>query len=1280
MLHRDELWRRFGLHFEIVNREFVARRRQERGFGVNPWATHTRFVISHSLLHRPEYRDPLLYHLGERAPKSLLILDEAHVAAPAAANRYAVDSRITTVIRDVAPRFENRLFLSATPHNGHSNSFSALLERIDREIAPTLALRLVVAPHGESSGWITFRVADMATVGGRPILDALVMLLGRSSFFGRAPSARLPALLEESRKRQADVTEELAEQVFRALELLLAGFEAAAERDGTDALDIEQIGSVYEALMGYRVVKVISPALCLRANRFWLETSELLERKGSRRVSWLREEAGLSRAEAKKLAEAVAGAVEESALLEALEPFRDKRRERAVAGRLVLQPGAERRRTSSHYTPRSLSAPIVRRTLEPLLAAIGEEPSSERLLDLKICDPAMGSGAFLVEACRFLADQVVAAWTREGRLEVVASAHEDVVNHARRLVAQRCLYGVDKNRFAVDLAKLSLWLETLARDLPFTFLDHALRWGDSLVGLDFEQIRGFHWRPEAQQTLASAALEEALSEAIALRQQILDLAGEGESAQREKERLLRDADDALDHARLIGDLVVGAFFAHGKAKDRELELAERLTAVGAWLNAGGGAPPPELEQMRMEIRSRVPIFHWMLELPEVFYADRPDPLDGGRVNHAAYIDAFIGNPPFAGKNQIAESGGPHYLDWLKLIHEGAHGNADLSAHFFRRADRLLGEHGTVGLIATNTIAQGDTRASGLQALVGEGLEIYDATRSMPWPGAAAVTVSVVHLAKGRPARRVEERRLDGESAEAINSRLRPKPERPDPRKLVRNQDLSFVGSYVLGMGFTLTPEEREELIATDPQNTERIFPYLGGLEVNSSPTQSHDRYVISFGQMKLEEAEKWPDLIEIVREKVKPERDRSSHARAPWWLHERPRYELYQAIRSLDKCVVTGIISKHSIFSFQPIDRIFSHKLYVFPLETHTSFATLQSRIHGGWAWLLSSTLKSDLNYSASDCFETFPFPKPDPREEIPELEAIGEHLYEARARYLVDTDQGLTQCYNRLKDPHEEDPRILELRRLHEDLDRAVLKAYGWPEVEVPPYTTPETEDERRRLEAFEDDVIDRLFVLNAERAQEERRLAQAAAAQSKAEGKGKKKSPPQKRRAPRAERVVLARDARCHSSGGLTENSKIPCPGSQATTLRRCFPELLRNEISASGPNTVLTRRGCPGGLIRRVATSPRSSRPKVASKVTPDRPKRTGAPSSSIRLWLGNLAPGSAGRSSITSVLRSLSGQSRGKCSPANSKIVTKATRVPKRLAPRFRKRTPEEPSVF
>jgi hypothetical protein len=128
---RDEMQKRFGLQFEVYSRTFMNRRRQERGFGVNPWSTHNRFIISYQTLRRPEYRDPLLQHVGERARKSLLILDEAHTVAPASASKYAIDSRTTDMARDLAPRFENRLFLSATPHNGHSNSFSALLEILD---------------------------------------------------------------------------------------------------------------------------------------------------------------------------------------------------------------------------------------------------------------------------------------------------------------------------------------------------------------------------------------------------------------------------------------------------------------------------------------------------------------------------------------------------------------------------------------------------------------------------------------------------------------------------------------------------------------------------------------------------------------------------------------------------------------------------------------------------------------------------------------------------------------------------------------------------------------------------------------------------------------------------------------------------------------------------------------------------------------------------------------------------------------------------------------------
>ena len=128
---RDEMERRFGLTFQVFDREFVAQRRRERGYGANPWTTHSRFIISHSLLRDECYAGPLRDSLGVLAAGSLLILDEAHNAAPASSTNYAIDSTFTRTIRGVAERFEHRLFLSATPHNGHSNSFSALLEILD---------------------------------------------------------------------------------------------------------------------------------------------------------------------------------------------------------------------------------------------------------------------------------------------------------------------------------------------------------------------------------------------------------------------------------------------------------------------------------------------------------------------------------------------------------------------------------------------------------------------------------------------------------------------------------------------------------------------------------------------------------------------------------------------------------------------------------------------------------------------------------------------------------------------------------------------------------------------------------------------------------------------------------------------------------------------------------------------------------------------------------------------------------------------------------------------
>jgi hypothetical protein len=1132
--------------------------------------------------------------------------------------------------------------------------------------------RLFYAPADESTGIITFRLADMVQTQGREILDAFVMLLSSHRFFAVAKDRQLPALLLESRLRQANVTNALAGQVLEALEILLRGIEAASLRDsdtrlreavedgkaypalltvllrlvfllyaedlsllpvdhphyaehlsilslharlqsdagsfpdtmsrrfgawprllalfravyfgirhgelsipqrrgvlfdpteypflegwGPDggaptreadraavqippiddetvfqvldrliildgerlsyrALDVEQIGSVYEALMGYTVERTDGPAACLKPFGVWVSGAQLLGLPPKDRVGWLEDHALCVKRELSKVSSALTSAKTEDSVLDALGPLRRGRTERTHATQLVLQPGPERRRTSSHYTPRSLSEPIVRRTLEPLLLAMGEEPSSARLLDLKVCDPAMGSGAFLVAACRFLAGELQAAWTRERKVEAIAKEHGNVLLYAKRLAAQRCIYGVDKNALAVNLAKLSLWLETLAKDEPFTFLDHALKHGDSLVGLSLDQIRAFHWAPEEQIDLASREIDAALVEAVRARQEILDLA-KGEDAlheyAQEKERLLFDAEDALAKARLLGDLVVGAFFAHDKPKDREAERLRRLDLALLWLRDGGAAPA-ELLEMQREVHRLSP-FHWMIEFPEVFYAKRADPLDGDRVNRVAMMDAFVGNPPFMGGRDVSATLGTTYNDWLEKALDGKK-SADLCAQFFRRADALLGTHGAIGFIATDKIAHGDTLDGGLRQLVAAGAEIYYAIPKMPWPGQASVTVSVVHLSKGSVKARTA-RRLDGVEVHRIAPTLRAEtadsvPERT-PQKLSSNDRYSFQGSILSGEGFVLSAREREELIAAHPRNADKIFEYLGGDEVNSSPSQSPSDYVIDFGELSEEEASRWPDLMRHLASEVRPIRSAKSAevASYPWWRHWRPRRDLYSAISGMSQCLVIARDPKHFCFSFQPVGRVFNEKLYVFALDSFAAFAVLQSRIHVYWASRYGRPTggAATLSYSNTRCFQTFPFPADDPKKSSrPEAETSGRAFYSARQAYMMAHQRGLTETYNRMKDVDDRDAEILALRRMSEEMDRAVLAAYGWKDIDVPAFEAAADDPVRQH---FEDEVLDRLFALNTERAEKERLLGSIGKVTAKkfARGKQGKKKP---------------------------------------------------------------------------------------------------------------------------------------------------------------------------
>lgn len=931
------------------------------------------------------------------------------------------------------------------------------------------------------------------------------------------------------------------EKVLRNL-LILNG-----ERLSYRTLDVEEIGSVYQTIMGFALQRVTGTSIAIVGKRkhksevaapVVIDLDALLTVPAKDRGKWLKEATGHDWNNQAGTGAKDAGSVDE--LLAAL----DRRIARQATpspvhpGGLVLQPTDERRRTGSHYTPRKLTEPIVRKTLEPVLAQLGGHPKPEQILDLKVCDPAMGSGAFLVEACRQLADELVEAWHRHGRTPPIPP-DEDELMLAKRLVAQRCLYGVDRNPMAVDLAKLSLWLATLAKDHPFTFVDHALRPGDSLVGLTVAQIQGFHWQPTGQRVFGQQLIEDRIAAALTHRHRVLASGDTMPTAQKRQE--LQLADDALEAVRSYGDLVIAAFFGADKERARQALRNELLDDVVRALETGDLRHFPAAARAELRSGERpVTPFHWEIEYPEVF--------GGGRG-----FDAIVGNPPFAGKNTLLNSHRNGYLDWLKALHEESHGNADLVAHFFRRAFCLLRPGGCFGLIATNTIGQGDTRSTGLRWICTHGGTIYHARRRYKWPGQAAVVVSVVHVAKGmsgadtiHPSPLTIHPTLDGREVDRITAYLFHAGGHDDPARLAANAGKSFIGSYVLGMGFTFDDTDTKgvanpialmhELIAKDPRNAERIVPYLGGEEVNDSPIHAHHRYVINFEQMTEAEARGWPELMRIVEEKVKPERlvQKDRYGQEQWWLFLRTRPELHAAIAGMERVLVCAIVTTHLGFALLPTGQVYAHKLCVYPLASWQAFASLQCSAHDLWSRFQSSTLGDALNYSPADCFETFPFP---PNWELnAAMETNGQTYYEFRADLMVRHDEGLTKTYNRFHDPGERNADILRLRELHARMDRAVLEAYGWGDIpttcgfgldyldtdedELSDEATallPEAElwwptaaeavafaaavGGRRRLPwryrwpgEVRDEVLARLLALNAERAEEERRAGLAA------------------------------------------------------------------------------------------------------------------------------------------------------------------------------------------
>ncbi len=922
----------------------------------------------------------------------------------------------------------------------------------------------------------------------------------------------------------------------RTVLLLMTALQVLEQRGGAQllsyrALGVEQIGHVYEGLLEFTAARVPEITLGLLGTKklpnpqITLSALESLAKKGQntliehlneitgRSVPALRNSLQVeeSREMFIRLVQAASG---DEQLAKRLVPFGDIIRADSWGNLLVYREGSftivkgtDRRSSGTHYTPRSMTEPIVRYTLEPLVYIGPAEglpekewrlKSSVDILALKVCDMACGSGAFLVEACRYLSQKLVEAWVVEeakgiqvgidghtsdslGDLEPLPKNLDDRVLVARRLVAQSCLYGVDINHLAVELAKLSIWLVTLAKNKPFSFLDHALRCGDSLIGIhSIDQLRHFSMAPDADDAvLFKGPLETMVDEAVELRLKLEEMSANTVDDVHRQEELLVEAEEKISRLRCIADLLVSAEFWRESATDKQERIRQAAVRSAYYIDKG---PIEDFVRDATKERRGQKMFHWPLEFPEV-------------VMKRGGFDAFIGNPPFMGGRKISTNFGDNYASFIKtFILQGSKGSVNYVLYFLLRGCKHLRANGTSGFIATDTITESDTREVGMAALFAEA-EPYRAVSSREWPGDAGVRVALLHQFRGKWR---GQKFCDDIACSSISTMLEPGDDLPDPLMLSANSGYCSDGVKVQGIGFVLGENEARRLLDSAKANSAVITQYIVGDDINNHPHQLSDRWVINFWNLSEEESSKYEEAWRIVCERVKPYRStltRQVHEECFWKFWDR-REEFFDRVRKKERVLVSSKLSKHLALVFGNPNHIYSEKVKVFDFSSFSMFALLQSSLHGCWALHWGSSTGETPAYVGSRCFDTFPFPEclllkgrqvaSDAQEES--IESVGASYYSARAATLLKHNLGLTDAYNMFHNPENTTSEIQKWRDLRTQLDQTVAAAYGWSDLDLG-HGFHETKQGVRHTigEAARREVLKRLLKLNHERHEEE-------------------------------------------------------------------------------------------------------------------------------------------------------------------------------------------------
>ncbi|MGD1255352.1 DNA methyltransferase [Mycobacterium seoulense] len=862
-------------------------------------------------------------------------------------------------------------------------------------------------------------------------------------------------------------------------------------------IDVEQIGYIYEGLLGYTAIPVDKTYLGLRGTNgqepeIPLSVLEGLAQANSvpRKLAdairaWVEKDQPSAQPQsAAAIAKGLGSAAEPTAISGLSQAVGGDRqlRERVMRwlgvmrmdlrgrpfvvldGGLMVKETPSRKNAGAHYTPKSLAKEVVLHALEPLCYAPGpyqtadktqwKLKSSDDLLSLKVADIACGSGAFLVSAASYLADRVVEAWTAE---DLANAKRHNLHRRAVREVVANCLYGADINDMAVEMCKLSLWLVSLDRNLPFSFVDDKIFLGNSLLGLtSLDQLRRLHIDPSRTPAsdmfdIFDVDIDAIVRRAVGVRRRLASEIDENDPARNSaaKHRQLAELRRITADLRKIADGVVAAGLPLGGKPGRALDDAyENLRAAVKAAYPDEGQPNSShldiiidngLTPMVPTDYKRWQPNHWVIEAPDV-------------MEERGGFDAIVGNPPFLGGQKLTGAMGTNVRDWfVNLLAAGATGSADQVAYFFLRAAGLLSSQGTLGLIATNSIAQGATRKVGLDRMAESGFTITRSIRSRSWPAStvnlefAAVWGTFTAVANDIP------RISDDQPVIRITTLLEPGGRTEgSPIQLRENTGIAFQGCIVLGMGFVLEPEEAQAWIAEDPRNAEVLFPYLNGEDLNSRPDGSASRWIIDFSNASLAEAARYRQPYQRVQKLVYPERQRNNRKvyRDYWWQYAEKRPALRKAVAGLERVLVITRVSDVLQPLRVPTSMVPSDRLVVIANDSYCLQATLSSAPHTLWAIKYGTTHETRATYMPTAVFETFPRP-----HATDWLQRIGEALDEERREIMLRRDLGLTKLYNLINDRQILDtaePDIARLRAIHIEIDEAVMDAYDWSDVSL--------------------------------------------------------------------------------------------------------------------------------------------------------------------------------------------------------------------------------------